>query len=149
MQVGGVPLFYGGIKMIELTNAEIQTVTVGQRVLFDTQITHTGCAEYHRTNSSGVVLTKPGKYLVSFSANISVPTGVTPTEVTLDLIQDGDILAGTVMRATPAAVDEYFNVSTDRIVDVFCGTTSTISVSNAGTSNISVDNPNIVIRRIA
>lgn len=138
-----------GRKMIELTNSEIQTVALGQRVLYDQVVTHTGCAEYHRAGSSGVTLTKPGKYLVSFSANIAIPTGVTPTEVALDIVQDGDILAGTVMRATPAAVDEYFNVSKDVIVDVFCGTTSTVSIANAGTSAVSVDNPNLVIRRIA
>lgn len=135
--------------MIELTNSEIQTVLVGQRVVFDRTITHTGCAEYHRVTSGNVTLTKPGKYLVSFSANIAIPTGVTPTEVALDLVQDGDILGGTVMRATPAAVDEYFNVSRDRIVDVFCGTTSVIGVANAGTTNVSVDNPNLIVRRIA
>lgn len=135
--------------MIELTNPEIQTVLVGQRVIFDRAVTHTGCAEYHRGTSGNVTLTKPGKYLVSFSANIAVPTGVTPTEVALDLIQDGDILSGTVMRATPAVALEYFNVSTDRIVDVFCGTTSVIGVANAGTTNVNVDNPNIIVRRIA
>lgn len=135
--------------MIELINSEIQTVAVGQRVLFDRTVTHTGCAERHRAESGTITLVKPGKYKVFFSANITVPTGSTPTEVALDLIQDGDILSGTVMRATPAAVGEYFNVSTERIVDVYCGQSTTISVANAGIIPVTVDNPNIIIVRVA
>lgn len=135
--------------MIELINSEIQTVTVGQRVLFNRTVTHTGCAERHRTESGTITLIKPGKYKIYFSANVAVPTGSTPTEVTLDLIQDGDILPGTIMRATPAAIDEYFNVSTERIVDVYCGSTTTISVANAGTTPVLVDNPNIIAVRVA
>lgn len=142
-------LYFLEVYMIELTNEDVQTVTIGQRILFDTVVTHTGCAEYHRVNSGGVVLTKPGKYYVSFGANVAVPTGVTPTEIELELNQDGDYLMGTTMRATPANAEEYSNVSTERIVDVFVGTTATISIANVGASNISVDNPNIIVRRIA
>jgi len=135
--------------MIELINSEIQTVAVGQRVIFDKSITHTGCAERHRTESGTITLVKPGKYKVFFAANITVPTGTTPTEVALNLIQDGDVLPGTLMRATPAAIEEYFNVSTERIVDVYCGSTTTISVANAGLTPALIDNPNIIIVRVA
>lgn len=135
--------------MIELTNSIEQTVNIDDRVLFDRVIVHSGCAERHRDGSGAVTLTKPGKYKVTFSGNIAVPTGGTLDEVSLALTVDGDVLSGTVMRATPAAVTEFFNVATDRIVDVYCGTSVTIAVENYGEVAVLVDNPNLLVVRVA
>ena len=92
--------------------------------------------------------TKPGRYLITFSGNVAVPTGETVGEVALGIARDGEILGGTVMRATPAAVEQYFNTSSQTYVDVFCGCCENVSIKNAGTIPVLVDNPNITAVRV-
>lgn len=137
--------------MIELIQTQVVTVPVGQSVPFDQTVAKGGCAEYHRTGSANIRLLKPGRYLVTFSGNIAVPTGETVGEVSLGIAADG-ILAGSIMRATPAAVEEYFNVSTQHYVDVpvCCGNTCCVDVSVQNTSDIPVlvDNANITAVRV-
>lgn len=62
--------------MIELTGA-LQTVEPNQSVLFNESAVKSGCAERWREGSGQVTLTQPGRYLVTFSGNIAVPTGGT------------------------------------------------------------------------
>ena len=95
--------------MIELINTAPQTVPIGQSVVYNSTAVKGGCAERHREGSAQIVLTKPGRYLVSFSGNIAVPTGETVGEISLALTYDGEVLGGSTMRVTPAAVEEYFN----------------------------------------
>lgn len=134
--------------MIELTNAAVQIVAVNQSVVFAQTAVHGGCAERHRAGSAQLTLLKPGRYLVTFSGNISVPTGTTAGEVSLGIARDGEIIGGTVMRATPAAVEQYFNVSSQTYVDVYCNCCATISVQNAGTIPVQVDSPNLTAVRV-
>lgn len=140
--------------MIELTGA-LQTVASGQVVLFNSRDTKSGCAERWREGSGQVALTQPGRYLVTFSGNIAVPTGGTPGEVSLGLALQGEAMYGSVMRATPAAAGEYFNVSTQHYVDVprvCCGggaCCQTVTVQNTGSVAVSVDNANITAVRVA
>ena len=74
--------------MIELINTDIVTVPVGQEVPFDETVVKSGCAEYHRNGASVIRLINPGRYLVTFSANIAVPTGETVGEVSLGILAD-------------------------------------------------------------
>ena len=134
--------------MIELINTTLQTVPVGQSVVYNATAVKGGCAERHREGSAQIVLTKPGRYLVSFAGNIAVPDGETVGEVSLALTYDGEALGGSTMRATPAAVEEYFNVSTQHYVDVFCSCCVTVTVQNNGTIPVLVDNPNITAVRV-
>lgn len=139
--------------MIELTNSVSQVVATGQSVKFDTTAVKSGCAERHREGSALTDLIQPGRYLVTFSGNIAVPaTGGTVGEVSLGLSVQGEILNGSLMRATPAAVSEYFNVSTQHYVDVprTCngtGCCQTVTVLNQGTP-VEVDNPNLTAVRV-
>ena len=134
--------------MIELINTAIQTVPVGQSVVYNAVAAKGGCAERHREGSAFVTLTKPGRYLVSFSGNIAVPTGETVGEVSLTLTYDGEVIGGSTMRATPAAVEEYFNVSTQHYVDVYCNCCVNVAVLNTSTIPVLVDNPNITVVRV-
>lgn len=134
--------------MIELINAAVQTVAVNQSVVFTQTAVHGGCAERHRAGSAQVTLLKPGRYLITFSGNVSVPTGTAVGEVSLGIARDGEIIAGTVMRATPAAVDQYFNVSAQTYVDVYCNCCENVSIKNGGTIPVQVDNPNITAVRV-
>ena len=139
--------------MIELTNPAVQTVAVGQSVVFTNAPVHSGCAERHRDGSAQLTLSQPGRYLVSFSGNIAVPaTGGTVGEISLGLALEGETLGGSLMRVTPAAVSEYFNIATQHYVDVprTCsgGCCQTITVQNTGASSVDVDNPNLTAVRV-
>lgn len=135
-------------NMIELINTAVQTVPVGQSVVYNSTAVRGGCAERHREGSAQITLTKPGRYLVAFSGNIAVPTGETVGEISLGISYDGEVLGGSLMRVTPAAVEEYFNVSTQHYVDVPNCCCVTVAVKNTSTIPILVDNPNITAVRV-
>ena len=78
--------------MIELVNTAPVTVPVGQSIPFSVVATKGGCAERHRAGSAQITLAKPGRYLVTFSGNVAVPTGETVGEVALGIARDGEIL---------------------------------------------------------
>lgn len=85
-------------------------------------------------------------YLVSFGANISVPTGGTVETISLALVIDGEIDQSAIMTITPAAVEEPGNVSVSVIAQVpYVCTCSNVSVRNISTQPIMVSNANIVI----
>lgn len=134
--------------MIELTNTAVQTVAAGQSVIYNATAVKGGCAERHRAGSAQVVLTKPGRYLVGFSGNIAIPTGGTAGEISLALTYDGEPIAGSAMRITPAAVEQYGNVSTQHYVDVYCNCCVTVSVQNTSGVAILVESPNITAVRV-
>jgi hypothetical protein len=135
--------------MIELINTAVQTVPVGQSVVYNSTAVRSSCGkERHREGSAFVTLLPPGRFLVTFSANIAVPTGETAGEVSLGITQDGEILGGSAMRATPAAVEQYFNVSSQHYVDTYCQCCVNVGVQNTGTIPVLVDNPNITVVRV-
>ncbi len=135
--------------MIELLNVLPQEVDVGASVLFTSVAVRSGKCERHRDGSGILTLTTPGRYLIGFSGNIAVPEGETVGEVSLGIALDGEVLPGSTMRATPAAVEEYFNVATTHYVDVYCNCCVSISVQNNGDIPILVDNPNLTAVRVA
>lgn len=135
--------------MIELINTAVQTVAVGQSVVYNATAVRSTCGkERHREGSAFVSLLPPGRYLVAFSGNIAVPTGGTVGEISLGITQDGEVLGGSIMRVTPAAVNNYFNVSTQHYVDTYCQCCVNVGVENTSTIPILVDNPNLTIVRV-
>lgn len=85
-------------------------------------------------------------YLVSFGANISVPTGGTVETISLALVIDGEIDQSAIMQFTPAAVEQPGNVSVSVIAQVpYVCTCGNVSVRNISTQPITVSNANIVI----
>ena len=87
------------------------------------------------------------RYQVAFHANIAVPSDPAGTveEIQLAVAVDGEVDPSSVMRFTPAAVDEFGNVGADIIVSVpsICRC-SNVSVRNISTQPINVQNANIV-----
>lgn len=134
--------------MIEIINVPIQEVAVGQNVLFANTAVKGGCAERHRGGSGQITLLKPGRYLVTFSGNIAVPAGETVGEVSVGIARGGEAIPGTIMRTTPAAVDQYFNVSAQTYVDVYCGCCENISVKNTSTIPVNVQDANLTAVRV-
>ncbi len=134
--------------MIEIISVPIQTVAVGQNVLFSQTAVKGGYAERHRGGSGQVTLTKPGRYLVTFSGNLAVPDGQTPGEVSVGIAQSSEIIPGTIMRATPGAADQYFNVSAQTYVNVYCNCCEAVSVENAGAIPVNVQDANLTVVRV-
>lgn len=134
--------------MIELINTAVQTVEVGQSVVYNAVAVRSTCGrERHREGSAFVTLLPPGRYLVTFSANLAVPTGETVGEVSVGITQNGEALGGSIMRVTPAAVEEYFNVSSRHYVDTYCNCCVDVGVRNTGDIPVLVDSPNITVVR--
>lgn len=87
-------------------------------------------------------------YLISFGANVAIPTGGTVGPINLALAINGEILPDSIMTVTPAAVEEFANISRTIHVPVpaACGCEE-ISVKNVSTTeSVLVQNASIVFQ---
>lgn len=150
--------------MAEFTYNPIQTVQVGQNVILNDSIPCTKGYVVHR-NESGVVTLRGivnnpcscfARYQITFNGNIAVPDGGTVTPISVALSIDGEPILTSNAIVTPAAVDEYFNVTSTAIITVPKGCCFTTSVENTSESDgatpaqpISVQNANLTVARIA
>lgn len=89
------------------------------------------------------------RFLVSYSGNIQIPTGGTVEAISLAIAIDGEPLQSTRMIVTPAAVENFFNVSAQAYVDVPRGCCVTVAVQNTSTQAIEVQNSNLIAVREA
>jgi len=152
--------------MAEFTYNPIQLVEPSQNVILNTSI---GCNRgyvLHR-NESGIVTLRGivnnacgcfARYQVTFNANIAVPEGGTVGPISVALAIDGEPILTSRAIVTPAAVDEYFNVTSTAIITVPKGCCFTVAVENASSSAtpgttpapaINVQNANLTVSRIA
>lgn len=140
---------------MEITNNELQTVALNQNVVFDeTPICPSKCITHRE--GSGVVRLRgltngqcKARFFVSFSGNIQIPTGGTVEAISLAISLDGEPLQSTQMIVTPAAVENFFNVSSQVYIDVPCGCCATVAVENTSTQAIEVQNANLIAVRTA
>lgn len=145
--------------MIEAFNLGEVTLQPGQSLTFQvSEPCYRGLVK-HREGTGSFQLTGPAirkrtcpcagapsvNYFVDFHANVAVPTGETVGEVQLAFAVDGTILPVSVMRATPAAVEEYFNVGRSTNVPIWCGCCQEFTVVNSGTIPVAVREANLVI----
>lgn len=141
--------------MMEITANAIQTVGVGQVVIFTETAVPGNISMIHREGSGLVGLRGltngqlRARFLVNFSANIAVPTGETVGPVSLAIAINGEPVATSTMISTPAAVEEYNNVSAGIFIDVPVGCCSQVSVENTSTIPVNVQNANFMIERVA
>lgn len=140
--------------MAEFTAVLLQTVEEGQNVIFtETPVCPTKCITHRE--GSGIVrlrgLTNQcrARFLVAFSGNIQIPTGGTVGEISVAISIDGEPLASTEMIVTPAAVENFFNVSAQAYIDVPCGCCVTVAVENTSTQAIEVQNANLIAVRVS
>ena len=134
--------------MIDAVNVATQSIATNAVVLFNSTRIHTGCSARHEPGSGRFVLLKPGIYEVEFNANVSLPEGATVGPIELDIVQDGEAVAGGKMIYTPAAVDTLGNVSATILVRVYeQGCCTTLSVRNDSATAINVQDANFVITR--
>lgn len=143
--------------MAEYIENAIQTVEAGQNVLLDSSIPCTKGYVLHRPGSG--VLTLRGitnspcnqfaRYTVTFNGNIAIPTGGTVGEISLALALNGEPIQSSRARVTPAAVENYFNVTSTAIITVPRGCCPSIAVENTSGQDIEVQNANLTVSRIA
>lgn len=140
---------------MEITANAVQTVAAGSNVTFTETPVSGNCSILHADGSGlvklrGLTTTQcRARFKVYFGANIAVPTGGTAGAISLALSVDGEPVATTTMIATPAAVEEYFNVGASIYLEVPACCCSTIGVRNIGTAAINVQNANLIIERVA
>lgn len=144
--------------MAEYVYNEVQLVQPGAAAVLNDGIRCNRGMVLHRPGSG--ILTLRGnsagcppfaRYRVAYDGNIAVPTGGTVGEIQLALAIDGEIVPTSIAAATPAAVENYWNVSGFAIVDVPSCCCYTVSVDNASTTStaLNVRNLNVEVTRIA
>ena len=153
--------------MAEFTYNPVQVVQANQPVVLNNSIPCNKGYVYHR-NESGIVTLRGivnnacgcfARYQVTFNGNIAVPTdGTAPAGISVALALDGEPILTSKAIVTPAAVDEYFNVTSTAIITVPKGCCFNVSVENTSESAtpattpapaINVQNANLTVTRIA
>lgn len=139
---------------MEITANTIQTVAANQNILFPTTTVPGSCSMVHRIGSGLVTLRGLGqqaraRFQIWFGGNVAVSTGETLAPILLAITLGGETLPATQMIVTPAAVEDFFNVSASVFLDIPSGCCQNISVKNIGTTSIDVQNANLIIERVA
>lgn len=144
--------------MAEFTSNAVQTIAVGQNVLFiESPIPCNRGYVLHREGSGiltlrGIVNNPCGcfaRYKIFFGGNIAVPTGGTAGPISVALAIDGEPIPTSSSIVTPAAVEEFWNVSESLYVTVPKGCCYTIAVENTSDQPIEMQNANIIVERTA
>ena len=144
---------------------EVQTVQPNQAVLLDGSLWTNRRYLFHLEGSGIVTLrgivnnpyVEYAVYQVTFNGNIAIPEGGTVGAIAVALARNGEAIQTSRAIVTPAAVEQYFNVtSTDYIVVPrgCCFDISVENVSEAATAGgaapaINVQNANLTVVRVA
>lgn len=146
-----------------LANA-VQSVSLNAPVNFTASIPCTRKWVYHE-DETGVFILRGitngqcfATYQITFNGNIAIPEGGTVTPIAIAITLNGEPRPTSRAIFTPAAVDEYGNVTSTAIIKVPRGCCFSLSVEAVPASAdptvtpapvISVQNANLVISRIA
>lgn len=146
-----------------LANAE-QLVALNGPVLFTASIPCTKGYVYHE-DETGIFILRGctnncfARYQVTFNGNIAIPEGGAVTPIAVALTVNGEPRLTSMAIYTPAAVDEYGNVTSTAIITVPRGCCFSVSVryvdattddpATTPTPSIQVQNANVVVDRIA
>ena len=149
--------------MAEFAFNPVQLVEPNQNVILDTVIPCNKGYVFHR-DQSGIVILRGivncpnacfARYQVTFNANIAIPEGGIVAPISVALAIDGEPVQTSRAIVTPAAADEYFNVTSTAIITVPRGCCFTVAVVNTSAlvdgvaPEINVQNANLTVARIA
>ena len=143
-----------GDSMAEFLNAVEQTVEASQNVILTDAIPCDKGYVLHR-NGSGIVVLRGitnhcfARYQVTFNGNIAVPDGGTVAPISVALALDGEPISTSKAIVTPAAAEDFFNVTSTAIITVPKGCCFTVAVENTSAEPILVANANLTVSRIA
>ena len=146
-----------------------QTVALNAPIIFNDSIPCSQGRVYHDDGNGTFQLRglnrmcpcgcrKLTEYQVTFNGNIAVPEDGTVAAIAVALAIDGEPLAYSRAIVTPAAVEQYFNVTSTAIITVPKGCCYTVAVENVNAGvgadivdeqTISVADGNLTVARIA
>lgn len=140
--------------MAEYSNGNIVTVAAGQNVpLTETAVNSKPCI-VHR-DGAGIVTLRgltnqcKARFKVGFGGNIAIPTGGTVEAITAALAINGEPLTSATAIVTPAAVENYFNIYVNAIVEVPRGCCLTVAMENTSTQAVNFANSNLSVDRVS
>lgn len=150
--------------MAEFTYNPIQEVQPQQSIILNDSIRCPNGYVLHR-NESGLVILRGivnnpcgcfARYQVTFNGNIAVPEDGTVAPIAVALAIDGEPILTSRAIYTPAAVDEYGNVTSTAIITVPKGCCFSVAVDNVSEADgataaqaINAQNANLTVARIA
>lgn len=143
--------------MAEYVAIQEQEVEAGQNVLLNDSIPCNKGYVIHR-NGTGIltlrgIVNNPcarfARYQVTFNGNIAIPTDGTVDPVSISLAINGEPIRSSLAISTPAAVEEYNNVTSTAFITVPSDCCLTVAVENTSGDAILVQNANLVIERTA
>ena len=145
-----------------LANA-VQEVALNAPIIFSASIPCTRGYVYHE-DETGVFILRGrtnqcfATYQVTFNGNIALPEGADVTPIAVAIAVSGEPRLTSRAIYTPAAAEEYGNVTSTAIIKVPCGCCFSVSVDAVPATTdptvtpapvIDVQNANLVIDRIA
>lgn len=149
--------------MAEYSANAVQTVNPGESIIFTESTPCNRGFVRHRDGTGSFLLSglvpnscwcgclcnrnKAASYLVDFGANIAIPTGGTVGEISVAIAVDGATLPASTMIVTPAAVEQYFNVSRAINAEIWRGCCETVTIRNTSDQPILVQNANVIFSR--
>lgn len=143
-----------------LANA-VQEVALNDPLIFTASIPCTKGYIYHEDETGifilrGITNNCFARYQVTFNGNIAIPTGGTVSPIAVAIAVNGEPRQTSRAIITPAAVDEYGNVTSTAIITVPRGCCFSLSVRYVTadptvdvSASINAQNSNLVINRIA
>lgn len=149
--------------MAEYLENAVQDVALNEPAVFSASIPCNRGYIYHEDGTGvftlrGITSNCFARYRVTFNGNIAVPTGGTVGPIAVALAVNGEPRQTSRAIVTPAAVEEYFNVTCTALVTVPRGCCFSVSLrAVAATSDptvtpapvIELQNANLVIDRVA
>ena len=141
--------------MAEWSNNAVQTVNPNETIVFtENPVPCRKGLVRHRDDTGAFLLSGfvpcgcgNANYLCDFGANIAIPEGGTVEDISVAITIDGTTIPSSQMIVTPAAAEEYFNVSRAINVPVWRGCCETVSIRNTSTQPILVQNANVIFDR--
>ena len=150
--------------MAEYLANPVQTVAFNAPILFNASIPCNKGYIYHEDETGvfilrGITSNCFARYQVTFNGNIAIPEGGEVTPIAVALAVSGEPRLTSRAIFTPAAVDEYGNVTSTALITVPKGCCFSLSVeyvdattddaATTPTPLIEVQNANLVINRVA
>lgn len=92
------------------------------------------------------------RYEVRVQANVQIPTGGAVTPIAVGIAINGAVVTESVAIVTPAAVEDYWHISTEAIITVPCDcciTVSAVYVDGTEDDPATTPTPSITVRRNA
>lgn len=132
-----------------LTRDSVESVALNSAIPFIDSIPCNKGYVFHQ-NGTGIfvlrgIVNNPtscfARYEVEFTGNIAIPDGGDVTPIATAIVVSGEERIGSRSIYTPAAVDEYGNVTSRAVVDVPRGCCFTVSVEYV---NGTVNDPTVV-----